>query len=93
MPFEALKHPDEVRDFVINWADEIGVATITASAWAVVEGGLVVDSNSFTATTSRCRCSAGDSGVWGRLQNDVTLSSGAVLVRVIKLHMDQDGAT
>lgn len=74
--WKAPKDPDAVRDFGINWAKDIGTATISSSEWTVVSGAAVVDSDIFDDTTTTARISGGVDGSTCIFNNHIVLSDG-----------------
>lgn len=76
MTWAAVKDPEEVRDFGINWAADLGELTIVTSAWAVVSGTVVIDSNVHDTTSTTVRLSGGTLGETCLLTNHITLSDG-----------------
>jgi hypothetical protein len=71
-----FKDPEEIRDFGINWAPDIGTKTITASVWSVVTGTVSIDDTDHDTTTTTVRLSGGADGETCELLNHVTLSDG-----------------
>jgi len=88
MTFKAVKDPDAVLDYRINWEEVLNnneiPDTITSSS-GVVDNGLVLDSNSFTDTTSTAWVSAGTLGQLGRLVNTIVTTGGRTHVRTIEV--------
>jgi hypothetical protein len=76
------KDPDATRDYGIDWAKDIGDATIATSTWLLngedwpVDADLVKVSDAKTATTTTIRVRAGIDDQDYRLTNHVVLSNG-----------------
>jgi len=71
--WEAVKDPDEVKDYSINWSPTLGSDTISTSTWTLAGGvGLVLNSNSFGATGTTVWLSAGTRGTTYLLRNRIT---------------------
>lgn len=85
--WEAPKDPEEIRDFGVNWAADLGSLTISTSTWSVVSGTVVIDSDTNTNTTTTVRLSGGTLGETCVLTNHVTLSDGQELEQSGKLHI------
>jgi len=82
-----VKESGAVLDYQHDWSAWLGADTISSSSWAVT-GGLVVDSDSNTTTTSTVWLSGGTFGATGEAVNTIVTAAGrtekiAILVRVI----------
>lgn len=73
----AVKDPDEVKDFGIYWAQQLTPPeTITSSTWVIITGaGLVINSNSFSASATLVWLSGGTDGVIYELRNRIVTNS------------------
>jgi hypothetical protein len=74
--WSAPKDPDEIRDFGVNWAPDIGDQTIASSVWTVTVGDVVIDDDSKTDTTTTVRLSGGTLGETCELLNHIVLDNG-----------------
>lgn len=72
------KDPNEVVDYVVDWATRLGVDTIAGSTFSGVSGTVVIDSSSNTATTATVVLSAGTLGETCELLNRITTAGGRV---------------
>lgn len=88
MTFAAIKDPDAVLDYRIDWANVLNnsdpVDAIATSSW-VLDAGLVLDSNSFSGTIATAWVSAGTLGQLGRLVNTIITAGGRTHVRTIEV--------
>lgn len=86
--WSAVKDPDEVKDYDVNWSDLLGTDTISSSAWSVVSGsGLTIDSNSTTTTVTKVWLSAGTAGTDYTLLNRVVTAGGRTYDQTCKLRV------
>ncbi len=88
LSWEAVKDPDEIKDYSLNWAALLAVDsdTIVTSDWAVVTGsGLTIDSTSDSDTTTTVWLSGGTIGVTYELRNRVTTLGGRTYDQTVKL--------
>jgi hypothetical protein len=69
------KDPNDIADYGLTWAKNLGTDTITSSTW-VVPAGIVKDDESSTTTTTKVRLSGGTAGQNYELTNRVTTASG-----------------
>lgn len=74
--WDQFKDPQEIRDFGIDWAPDLGIKTIATSAWTVVSGTVIIDSDDHDTTTTTVRLSGGTAGETCGLLNHVVLSDG-----------------
>jgi hypothetical protein len=76
------KDPNEVLDYQLNWADPddrrlVTGETLLTSVWSVVEGDVVIDSQSFVSTgLTTVWLSGGSVGAKCVLLDRVTTSAG-----------------
>jgi hypothetical protein len=89
-----VKDPDEVLDYGFNWNDTDRTPvldtgeTILTSSWAVVEGDVVINSNSFIASgLVTVWLSAGTAGTACVIRNRVTTSGGRTYDQSAKLRI------
>lgn len=83
----AVKDPDEVKDYAINWEPLLGTDdTIAASAWSIADGdgSLQIDADSFTDTVATVWLSGGAVGNYEVL-NRVTTTGGRTYDQTCKL--------
>lgn len=83
--WEAPKDPEEIRDYGINWAPDIGNRTIVGSVWSVVSGSVAIQIDSHTDTTTTVRLTGGTADETCSLLNHVTLSNGEEYEMTCKL--------
>lgn len=90
MTFSALKDPDAVLDYKIDWTlvlqSVTPTDTIATSTW-VADNGLVVDSDSNTTTDTTVWVSAGTLGTISKLVNTITTAGGRTHVRTINVSL------
>lgn len=88
MTFQAVKDPDAVLDYSIDWSLVLGSVqpadTITSSSW-VVDSGIVQDSDSYTPSTSTVWLSGGTLGLLAEVVNTVVTVGGRTHVRTIEI--------
>lgn len=80
------KDPNEVLDYVVNWAARLGVDTISTSSWTV-PAGITLDSNSKTDTTTTAWLSGGTTGETYALLNRIVTVGGRTMDQTINLTM------
>lgn len=86
LSWPAVKDPDEIKDYRLDWTDLLDGDTISQSVWSVASGtGLVIDSQSTTATTTTLWMSAGALGETYDLLNRVTTAGGRTYDQTVKL--------
>jgi hypothetical protein len=73
--WQAVKDPDEVKDFGLVWADLLLTDTIDGSSW-IVPDGITKDSDVFTDDSTTIWLSGGTDGETYRLTNRVTTAGG-----------------
>lgn len=73
--WQAVKDPDEVKDFGLVWADLLLTDTITGSSW-IVPDGITKDSDAFDDDSTTIWLSGGTDGETYRLTNRVTTAGG-----------------
>lgn len=57
----ALKDPNDVADYELDWAPDLGTDTISTSTW-IAPAGITVDSDTNTTTTATVWLSGGTHG-------------------------------
>lgn len=73
--WQAVKDPDEVKDFGLVWADLLLTDTINGSLW-IVPDGITKDSDAFDGDSTTIWLSGGTDGETYRLTNRVTTAGG-----------------
>jgi hypothetical protein len=90
--FAAVKDPDSVLDYKINWTivmeNNNPVDTISTSTWDQ-DGGVTLDSDSYTDTHATVWVSGGTLGEYVNLTNTILTVGGRTLVRTIKLSIKE----
>lgn len=69
------KDPQDIADYGLSWAKNLGTDTITSSSW-IVPDGITADDDSNTTTTATVRLSGGTAGENYDLTNRVVTASG-----------------
>ncbi len=85
-----VKLLDEVKDFVLDWSDELGPDTISQSVWAITPVSvppLVQDSETNTTTTTTIWLSGGDLGKDYTLQNTIVTAGGRTCIASIEVRV------
>ena len=85
-----VKLLDEVKDYVLDWSDELGPDTISTSVWAITplsSPPLVQDSESETASTSTIFLSGGMVGEDYTLENTIVTVGGRTCVASIEVRV------
>ena len=90
MPFAAIKDPDAVLDYRIDWSEVLELNnptdTITASSWST-SGNLAIDSDSFTDTEAIVWVSGGTLTELCKLVNIITTAGGRDHVKTINVSL------
>lgn len=88
MTFKAVKDPDAVLDYRIDWTNVLNnsdpVDTIASSSW-VVDGGMTIDSDSDASGITTAWVSGGTLETLGRLVNTIITAGGRTHVRTIEV--------
>lgn len=85
IPSFSSKDPDEVLDYVVNWAARLATDdTIATSTWTV-PAGITKDSSSNTDTTTKVWLSGGTLGTTYTLLNRVTTVDGRTMDQSVKI--------
>lgn len=79
------KDPDEVLDYVVNWAARLESDTIVTSTWPTVPAGITKNSDTNTATTTTIWLSGGVLGAAYEFVNRVVTAAGRTMDQTIKL--------
>lgn len=75
--FSQSKDPDDIRDYSIDWADELSTGvTISTAVWTVPEGDVEVDESSISGSITQARISGGTLGAVQLVQCRITTSAG-----------------
>jgi predicted alpha/beta-hydrolase family hydrolase len=88
LTWEAVKDPDEVKDYSIDWSAMLSADsdTIETSSWVVASGaGLSIDSSSNTDTAATVWLSGGTAAVTYELRNRVITTGGRTYDQTIRL--------
>lgn len=84
--WNAIKDPDDIKDYEIDWTLRMPSDTIVSSAWFLADGvGLVIDSNTFTDTVTKVWLSGGTDGITYQLRNRVVTAGGRTYDQTMKL--------
>lgn len=75
---DAPKDPDAVRDYAMDWSEDIADDTITDAVWTIESGSVTIIQFNLDAaeTTAIVRLAGGSPGETCRIKCHVTLSSG-----------------
>lgn len=75
---DAPKDPDAIRDYSMDWTDDIGDDTIDTAVWTVEEGTVEIVQYNLddTSKIAIVRLRGGTAGETCKVQCHVTLSSG-----------------
>lgn len=88
MTWQALKDPDAVLDYRIDWTLVLNnsdpVDTIADSTW-VVDAGLVIDSDTYQGVLTTAWVSGGTLKDLGKLVNTIITTGGRTHVRTIEV--------
>lgn len=82
------KDPDEVLDYLINWAVRLGADTIDTSTWIMPtspDALLVKDSDSNTTTTTTIWMSGGTLGKTYNITNRIVTDGGRTMDKTLTL--------
>jgi hypothetical protein len=84
--WDAPKDPDEIKDYVLEWALLLIADTIATSIW-IVPSGIVKNSDSHTNDTTTIWLSGGTAGAKYLFTNRITTTGGRTYDRTVKLTM------
>jgi hypothetical protein len=88
LTWPAVKDPDEVKDYSLDWSELLDGDTIASSTWTVMAGaGLIVDESSYTDTVTTIWLSAGAVGTDYKLSNLVVTAGGRTYDQTVKLRV------
>ena len=83
-----VKDSDAVLDYTVNWADWLGVDTISSSSWTVPTG-LTEDSDSNTDQTATVWLSGGTVGQTYEVVNSIVTAAGREDDRTIVIRVEE----
>lgn len=84
------KDPQEVLDYVVNWAPRLRDETIVSSAFTIAAGANVsIVANSFSNTATTVWLAGGTHGRDARVTNSVTTSAGRTFEETVTLSIRQ----
>ena len=78
------KDPDEVLDYVINWAARLEEDTISSSVWTV-PAGLTKTDEAFDGTTTTVWLAAGVLAANYEVHNRIVTSAGRTMDKTVKI--------
>lgn len=87
--FKQSQNENEAIRYTINWAGDLDTDTISSDTWTNEDGGLTIAAESNTTTTSICRMSASNPGLY-RVQCKIVTAAGDSLERVIELRVTEN---
>ncbi len=69
-----LKHPDEIRPFIVQWHNQLGAASIAGATWTVSgdDAAMTVNSSSFTAKQATVYLEGGTAGLTYNVECRIT---------------------
>ncbi|MBB4184249.1 hypothetical protein GGE07_000875 [Sinorhizobium terangae] len=87
LTWPAIKDPNEVKDYSLDWAALLGASdTITSSTWSIDEGsGLTIDSDSHNTTETTLWLSAGAAGTNYSPVNRIVTAGGRKYDQTVRL--------
>lgn len=83
MEYVPSKDPSEVKDYTIDWSDDLDTGEIIDTSTFTVSSGLTKDSSSKTDTTTTVWVSGGTAGVEYLAVNTIVTSSARTYERTI----------
>jgi len=87
--FRATQNENDALRYTINWAGDLDTDTISSDTWTNEDGGLTIAAESNTTTTSTCRLSASDPGLY-RVVCKIVTAAGDTLERIIELRVGEN---
>jgi hypothetical protein len=81
------KDPDDVLDYVRDWAAVLDGDTITTSTWTVLDAGITVNSDERTTTKATVWISGGTLGQTHRVVNRITTAGGRTLRKTFRFRI------
>jgi hypothetical protein len=88
MALAAVKDPNDLVDYELSWATQLGTDTITSATW-IVPAGIVKDSESNTTTTATVWLSGGTAGQQYQITCRVTTAGDRQLDRSIRIYVTE----
>lgn len=85
--FNAIKDPDAVLDFRINWAEWLGSDAISTSTW-IADAGVTVEAHSATGKVTTVWLSGGLHGRRYHVTNRIVTEGGRTDDRTIMLSVE-----
>lgn len=86
---EKSKDPDEILDYIIDWATRhLGDDTIASSTWAADSTRITIDSDTNTTTTTTVWLSGGTIKEYYTVTNTIITAGGRTLIQSVKIHME-----
>ena len=84
--FEAIKDPEAVLDYTIDWTPWLNLDTIISSTWSITQTtpALTIDSDSFTVTGTTIWLSGGTRRKVYDVVNHITTAAGREDDRTIR---------
>ena len=87
MTFAAVKDPDAILDYEMDWEDVMNLVTpadtIDTSSW-VTDGNMTIDSNTFTSNSATVWLSAGTLNSFEKVVNTIITTGGRKHVKTIE---------
>lgn len=80
------KDPDEVLDYVINWATRLAGDTIADSTWTL-PAGITKESDTFSASTTTIWLSGGTLNETYQVLNRIETTGGRTMDQTVKLRL------
>ena len=86
--FEAIKDPDEILDYKIDWSQWLETDTIANSQYFVYPtGSLIIDSDSYTSDQTIIWLSGGTLNRTYQVTNRITTNGGRTADRTISMEI------
>lgn len=86
LSWPAVKDPDEVKDYGVDWSPMLVEDSLATSTWIVGDDDtLTIDSQSNTDMTTTVWLSGGTEGITYQVLNRVTTAGGRTYDQTIKL--------
>lgn len=69
-----LKHPDEIRPYIVQWNNQLGASNIAGATWTVSgdDSAMTVNSSEFTAKQATVYLEGGTPGLTYNVENRIT---------------------
>lgn len=81
------KSPNERLDYTINWQNQLGTDTITASSWTISDASLVTDNNTFAPKTATIWLLSGTPNDTYTVTNTITTAGGRIYVQAVNIRV------